>query len=98
MLVQLKEDATNNTKSLQAFGKQLLERLSSSKGNLLDDGELIEVLANTKAKAKDVEGRVLEWRPVLKWVPHVSFPRRTRTTRSQDQNAVTWSVPRCTKL
>ncbi|CAK9086367.1 Dynein gamma chain [Durusdinium trenchii] len=62
MLVQLKEDATNNTKSLQAFGKQLLERLSSSKGNLLDDGELIEVLANTKAKAKDVEGKLEEAR------------------------------------
>eukprot|EP00913_Durusdinium_trenchii_P002107 g1946.t1 len=45
-----------------AFGKQLLERLSSSKGNLLDDGELIEVLANTKAKAKDVEGRLEEAR------------------------------------
>ena len=62
MLVQLKEDANNNTKSLQELGKQLLERLSSSKGNLLDDGELIEVLANTKAKAKDVEGKLDEAR------------------------------------
>ncbi|CAL1160609.1 unnamed protein product [Cladocopium goreaui] len=62
MLVALKEDATNNTKALQALGQLLLERLSSSKGNLLDDQELIEVLANTKAKAKEVEGKLDEAR------------------------------------
>jgi len=62
MLVALKEDATNNTKALQALGQILLERLSSSKGNLLDDQELIDVLANTKAKAKEVEGKLDEAR------------------------------------
>lgn len=62
MLVALKEDATNNTKALQALGQLLLERLSSSKGNLLDNQELIEVLANTKAKAKEVEGKLDEAR------------------------------------
>ncbi|CAJ1379392.1 unnamed protein product [Effrenium voratum] len=62
MLIQLKEDATTNTKSLHTLGKQLLDRLSSSKGNLLDDTELIEVLASTKAKAKEVEGKLDEAR------------------------------------
>merc|ERR1719399_1342604 len=59
-LAALREDVTNNTKSLQLLDKQLLERLSSSQGNLLEDTELIEVLANTKAKAKEVEGKLQE--------------------------------------
>lgn len=61
-LAQLKEEATNNTKSLQLLGKQLLDRLSNASGNLLDDTDLIEVLANTKAKAKEVEGKLVEAR------------------------------------
>merc|ERR1711988_1506853 len=56
----LKEEATNNTKALQTLGKQLLDRLSNATGNLLNDTELIEVLANTKAKAKEVEGKLAE--------------------------------------
>ncbi|MAC17935.1 MAG: hypothetical protein CMC97_06535, partial [Flavobacteriales bacterium] len=59
-LAALQEEVTNNTKALQLLDKQLLERLSNSSGNLLDDTELIEVLANTKAKAKEVEGKLLE--------------------------------------
>ena len=59
-LAALEEDVTNNTKSLQLLDKQLLERLSNSQGNLLEDTELIEVLANTKAKAKEVEGKLKE--------------------------------------
>merc|ERR1712048_934244 len=59
-LAALEEDVTNNTKSLQLLDKQLLDRLSNSQGNLLEDTELIEVLANTKAKAKEVEGKLSE--------------------------------------
>ncbi|CAK0855452.1 unnamed protein product [Prorocentrum cordatum] len=59
-LSALEEDVTNNTKSLQLLDKQLLDRLSNSQGNLLEDTELIEVLANTKAKAKEVEGKLKE--------------------------------------
>merc|ERR1719197_2246462 len=61
-LAALKQEATNNTKSLAEFGRQLLERLSNAEGNLLDDTELIEVLASTKAKAKEVEGKLAEAR------------------------------------
>merc|ERR1712072_15446 len=59
-LATLREEVTANTKSLELLDKQLLERLSNSTGNLLDDTELIEVLANTKAKAKEVEGKLAE--------------------------------------
>merc|ERR1740127_104921 len=59
-LAALEEDVTNNTKSLQLLDQQLLERLSNSSGNLLDDTELIEVLANTKAKAKEVEQKLAD--------------------------------------
>merc|ERR550514_821501 len=55
MLEALVEEVTNNVKTLQLLDKQLLDRLSNSTGNLLDDVELIEVLANTKAKSKEVE-------------------------------------------
>ncbi|CAE7640135.1 DNAH8 [Symbiodinium pilosum] len=60
MLAGLKEETTKGTKELQTLGKQLLERLSNAKGNLLDDTQLIEVLANTKAKAKEVEAKLSE--------------------------------------
>jgi dynein heavy chain len=59
-LAALEEDVTNNTKALQLLDKQLLDRLSNSSGNLLEDTELIEVLANTKAKSKEVEGKLRE--------------------------------------
>ena len=59
-LSQLEEDVTANTKSLALLDKQLLERLSNSTGNLLEDTELIEVLANTKAKANEVAGKLQE--------------------------------------
>lgn len=57
-LVMLMEEVTRNTKSLQLLDSQLLERLSNSSGNLLDDLELIEVLANTKQTAKEVEQKL----------------------------------------
>merc|ERR1711871_1147525 len=47
-------------KALQLLDAQLLERLANSTGNLLDDTELIEVLANTKAKAKEVEQKLAD--------------------------------------
>jgi dynein heavy chain len=59
-LAALEEDLTNNSKNLQLLNKQLLERLSNSQGNLLEDTELIEVLANTKAKAQEVEEKMRE--------------------------------------
>ena len=57
-LVALMEEVTMNTKNLQSLDQQLLQRLSASSGNLLDDLELIEVLANTKQTAKEVEQKL----------------------------------------
>ncbi|KAI9980319.1 hypothetical protein PInf_026448 [Phytophthora infestans] len=53
-----------NAKALIALDALLLERLSASKANLLDDVELVSVLANTKAKATEVNDKILaaeEW-------------------------------------
>ena len=47
-----------NTKSLLDLDAQLLDRLSSNTGNLLDDESLIDVLANTKAKAAEVKEKL----------------------------------------
>ena len=46
------EEVNSNTKALLALDASLLERLTSNSGNLLEDEELIGVLANTKAKVK----------------------------------------------
>merc|ERR1719223_742776 len=59
-LAALKEEVTANTRSLKLLDDQLLFRLSNSTGNLLDDVELIDVLANTKAKAKEVEQKLAD--------------------------------------
>jgi dynein heavy chain, axonemal len=47
-----------NTKALLDLDAQLLDRLSSNTGNLLDDEELIDVLANAKAKAAEVKEKL----------------------------------------
>ena len=52
------EEVNMNTISLQALDKQLLDRLSPSSSNLLDDSELIKVLADTKVKAQEVKEKI----------------------------------------
>ena len=59
-LTQLQEDVTANTKILADAEDQLLKRLASGSGNLLDDAELIDVLAEIKSKAKEVTEKLLE--------------------------------------
>ncbi|CAN0149606.1 unnamed protein product [Ectocarpus sp. 6 AP-2014] len=53
------EEVNSNTKALLALDASLLERLTSNTGNLLEDEELIGVLANTKAKAADVNQKLV---------------------------------------
>ena len=59
-LQQLLEEITANAKSLEQYNKNLLERLSKTEGNLIEDADLIEVLNNTKAKAKEVQQKLYE--------------------------------------
>jgi dynein heavy chain len=59
-LQAIMEDITMNTKTLLQYDKALLERLTSTTGNLLDDIELIEVLNATKAKSKEVHQKLVE--------------------------------------
>jgi dynein heavy chain len=58
-LKQVLEDVTNNTKALLRLDQMLLNRLSENTGNLLDDEELIGVLADTKAKSTDVKEKLI---------------------------------------
>merc|ERR1711871_1404722 len=51
---------TENTKALQLLDQQLLDRLTSNTGSLLDDPELIGVLAATKEKAAEVKVKLQE--------------------------------------
>ena len=53
-LNQLLTDVNKNKKELQILDKNLLERLTASSGNLLEDTELMEVLNQTKTQAKEV--------------------------------------------
>lgn len=53
------EEVNSNTKALLQLDAQLLERLTSNSGNLLDDDELVDVLASTKAKAAEVKEKLL---------------------------------------
>ena len=52
------EEVNLNTKALMALDASLLERLTSNTGNLLEDEELIGVLANTKLKAAEVKQKL----------------------------------------
>lgn len=53
------EEVTGNTKALVRLDQLLLERLSENTGNLLDDEELIIVLADTKSKSSDVKEKLI---------------------------------------
>ncbi|KAL7543927.1 hypothetical protein ACHAXR_013293, partial [Thalassiosira sp. AJA248-18] len=58
-LTQVLEEVNSNTKSLMLLDASLLERLTSNTGDLLDDEELVSVLANTKAKAAEVNAKLV---------------------------------------
>ena len=51
-LTQVLEEVDSNTKSLMQLDASLLERLTSHSRDLLEDEELIAVLANTKQKQR----------------------------------------------
>eukprot|EP00814_Leptocylindrus_danicus_P009510 CAMPEP_0116004988 /NCGR_PEP_ID=MMETSP0321-20121206/911_1 /TAXON_ID=163516 /ORGANISM="Leptocylindrus danicus var. danicus, Strain B650" /LENGTH=4605 /DNA_ID=CAMNT_0003473357 /DNA_START=128 /DNA_END=13942 /DNA_ORIENTATION=- len=58
-LNQVLEEVNANTKSLMQLDASLLERLTSNSGDLLEDEELIQVLANTKLKAAEVNAKLV---------------------------------------
>lgn len=59
-LNQLLADVNFNKKDLQRLDKNLLERLTQSKGNLLDDTELMDVLNSTKNQSKEVQMKLVD--------------------------------------
>lgn len=58
-LSQVLEEVNSNRKALMQLDASLLERLASNTGNLLEDDELVSVLASTKAKAADVNTKLI---------------------------------------
>eukprot|EP00471_Norrisiella_sphaerica_P006901 CAMPEP_0184484204 /NCGR_PEP_ID=MMETSP0113_2-20130426/5915_1 /TAXON_ID=91329 /ORGANISM="Norrisiella sphaerica, Strain BC52" /LENGTH=4710 /DNA_ID=CAMNT_0026865073 /DNA_START=240 /DNA_END=14372 /DNA_ORIENTATION=+ len=56
---QLIDGVNQATVTLQNLDKTLLDKLANSKGNLLDDVELIRVLRKTKSKAKEVNEQIV---------------------------------------
>merc|ERR1719197_1321029 len=55
---KLVEEVNSNQKLLKGLEDDLLYRLASSTGNLLDDTSLIEVLQNTKTTAAEVSEKL----------------------------------------
>jgi len=55
---KLVEEVNSNQKTLKGLEDDLLYRLASSTGNLLDDTSLIEVLQNTKTTAAEVKEKL----------------------------------------
>jgi len=58
----LQEEVTSNTKVLKDLEDALLERLANAQGSLLDDVELIDVLANIKTKSREFNDKLTEAR------------------------------------
>lgn len=56
----MNEDVTYNKKMLQSYEDQLLQKLASVQGSLLDDVEIIDVLATIKLKSKEVNETLTE--------------------------------------
>nr|KAG5688729.1 hypothetical protein BaRGS_032064 [Batillaria attramentaria] len=56
--VSLMEEVTANKKKMKELEDNLLYRLTSTQGSLVDDDELIDVLAVTKETAKDVSQKL----------------------------------------
>lgn len=54
-LTNLLKEVTHNKKVLKKLDESLLHKLTTSKTNLLEDEELIEILNSTKTKAKEMQ-------------------------------------------
>ena len=56
----LMEDVTKNTKTMADLNQQLLDKLAANETSLLDDVELIDVLAQIKTKTREIQNKLKE--------------------------------------
>jgi len=61
-LTHLREEVTGNTKILTDLEDSLLYQLANTQGSLLDNAEIIDVLANIKVKSREVNEKLTEAR------------------------------------
>ena len=59
-LFNLMKEVTKNKKDLKKLDELLLQKLTTSKKNLIEDIELIEILNNTKTQAKDMQVKLAD--------------------------------------
>ncbi len=58
----MQEEVTGNTKILTDLEDNLLQQLANTQGSLLDNVEIIDVLANIKTKSREVNEKLVEAR------------------------------------
>ncbi|CAK0908163.1 unnamed protein product, partial [Prorocentrum cordatum] len=58
--IQLVVDSAESKAQLKVIEDRILEQLSSAKGNILDDEELINTLSSSKATSQRIEEKVIE--------------------------------------
>ncbi|DBA03213.1 TPA: hypothetical protein N0F65_003933 [Lagenidium giganteum] len=80
-LLRVQCDLNTNTKALVALDSLLLDRLSANTGNLLDDLELITVLAETKVKATEVNDKIVAAEEMKKGIDEKREQYRPVATR-----------------
>lgn len=59
-LKNLLKEVTSNKKVLKKLDESLLHKLTTSKTNLLEDTELVEILNSTKTQAKEMQVKLAD--------------------------------------
>ena len=87
-LTQVLEEVNPKYKSLMQLDASLLERLTSNTGDLLEDEELVTVLANTKAKADEIRSNFQEEPTLCSEIYATEFESRDEAVLEQERDFI----------